>query len=88
MGGDGTRSLHLDHHRSALRVAAEEVDRPGVGEALALEHHQPGLDRLGRTLEQDVDLPLGTVALQHRLVLKVEGRVLEHLVQHDHQRLV
>src|SRR5690242_17586 len=87
VGGDGAHPLHLDDDGAAVRVAAEEVDRTDVGETLAGDHLQAGLDQLGRLLEQHVHLPLGAVALEHGVVGELDDRVVDDVLEHDHERL-
>jgi hypothetical protein len=86
--GHRTGALHLHHHRAALGVPAEQVDRAGVGGALPLQHHQPRLDHLRRPLQQQMPLALGAVVLEQRLVDQLAALVGQHLVHDDHQRLV
>jgi len=85
---DGARPLYLHDDRPPLRVAAEEVDRAGVGVPLPLDDDQARLDRLGRPLEQPVDLELGVLPLEHGVVVELVAGVLVHLLDHDHERLV
>ena len=55
---DGAHALDLDERDAAFRIPAPEVDGADVGEALALDHGEPGLDQVRRAREVRVQLEL------------------------------
>ena len=73
---------------AAFGIAAPEVDRADVREALALDHRQPGLDQVRGAREMLVQLALLAFALEQRLVGERVTLVVVHLLDHDRQRLV
>ena len=85
---DRAHALDLDERDAALRIAAPEVDGADVGESLALDHREPGLDQVRRAREVLVQLALLALALEQRLVDERVPRVVVHLLDDDRERLV
>src|SRR6476469_9660753 len=89
LGRDQDAAARLVHRVAVdpLAVAGQLLDVCGH-RAGALHLHHPRLDRLRRPLQQQMPLALGAVVLEHRLVDQLAALVGQHLVHHDHQRLV
>ena len=85
---DRPHALDLDERDAPVRVAAPEVDGPDVGQALALDHRQPGLDQVRGAREVLVQLALLPLALEQRLVDERVALVVVHVLDDDRQRLV
>ena len=86
--GDGAHALDLDERDAAFGIAAPEVDRADVREALALDHRQPGLDQVRGAREMLVQLALLAFTFEQRLVGERVTLVVVDLLDHDRQRLV
>ena len=71
--GDRAHALDLDERDAAVGVAAPEVDRADVGEALALDHGEAGLDQVRGAREVLVQLALLSLALEQGLVGRARG---------------
>jgi hypothetical protein len=80
-------ALDLDGHRPALRVPAQQVDRPDVGRVLAADQPQARGDRLAVGGEQLLEVRLDAVLPQAGIDAEVVARVRQHVVQRDRQRL-
>ena len=87
-GRDGAHALDLDERDAAAGVAAPEVDRPDVGEPLALDDGEAGLDQVRRAREVLVQLALLSLALEQRGVVERVALVVMDLLDDDRQRLV
>ena len=86
--GNRTHALDLDERDPAVGVAAPEIDGPDVGEPLALDHGEAGLDQVRGAREVLVQLALLSLALEQGGVGQRVALVAVHLLDDDRQRLV